>query len=349
MIFYVLPIYAFLLHLCTAFKVRPVAIVRTLVALLVMLVLLTGMFRGSGMGTDYFSYFYIFRDETDIEIGFLAFIRLVKSLGFDYQAFLMIVFLFSFLSKMGVFAKMSIYPYLSLMIYLGFWFLVYDMNGIRQGIALGIIGFAICSAAEKRPISYWSWCIVAVLFHYSAIVFLPFIFVLRYKCNIWIALTLIAAFFTVAVIGVDVLDMIFDVVGINDVMRKGIKYGMDDSFNQNILFSFSTVHRLFICAVLLLTIPKMGIDDNWKNVFLWAAIINVCVYLLFSSVEIIATRISLYYRFVECLSLAYIPSIFNRKSNQILSGILLCLYVLFQVYSTLSIPNNNLIPYRFCF
>ena len=41
-------------------------------------------------------------------------------------------------------------PYLSLMIYLGFWFLSYEMNGIRQGLALGFIGVAVYHAWKGR-------------------------------------------------------------------------------------------------------------------------------------------------------------------------------------------------------
>ena len=73
----------------------------------------------------------------------------------------------------------------------------------------------------------------------------------------------------------------------------------------------------------------------------------MAIYLLFGQIEIVATRLSLNYRFVECMTLAGLPSLPSRKENRLIIAYLLFGYVLIQVYSVLSIPDGKLIPFHF--
>ena len=124
-------------------------------------------------------------------------------------------------------------------------------------------------------------------------------------------------------------------------------YSMDDFYNGNILYSFSTVHRVMITGLIVYAVPRMKIDDRLKNIILWSALFNMAIYLLFGQIEIVATRLSLNYRFVECMTLAGLPSLPSRKENRLIIAYLLFGYVLIQVYSVLSIPDGKLIPFHF--
>ena len=96
---------------------------------------------------------------------------------------------------------------------------------------------------------------------------------------------------------------------------------MDDFYNGNILYSFSTVHRVMITGLIVYAVPRMKIDDRLKNIFLWSALFNMAIYLLFGQIEIVATRLSLNYRFVECMTLAGLPSLPSRKENRLIHSI----------------------------
>lgn len=348
MMYYILPFFLFLLSFSYFKQFRPNQLVCLLVYILIFVLFTVGTLRGKGIGSDYFSYYYIYRDREDIELGFSFLMDLVKFAGGSFTVFLGIVFCFSFSLKLFVFKKMSLFPLLSLMIYLGFWFLVYDMNGIRQGLALGFTGLATYFAWKKHSSKYWISCIIAILFHYTSIVFLPFIFLINRRCTFKVVLFILGGAFFFAILG-GLTNILSYFIGTESYfISKIISYDSDEGFSENILFSFSTLHRLFIFIIICITVPRMRIDDRLTNIFLWAATMNVCLYLLFTDIEIVATRISLYYRFIECLSLAAIPCIFYRFSNRFLTLVLLCVYVLWQVYSTLSIPDNNLVPYYMC-
>lgn len=346
--YYILPLFSFLLSFSYFKKYYPKQLKYLLVCLLVLTISAVGALRGEGVGSDYFSYYYIYRDKENIELGFSLLAELIKTCKGNFSVFLGIVFCISFSLKIFVFNKMSLYPLISLMIYLGFWFLTYDMNGIRQGVALGFTGLAAYFAWRGNFVKYWMSCGCALLFHYSSLVFIPFIFLIHNKCSLKIALFILSISFLFAFQG-GITNLFSYFVGADSYfVDKMFSYGSNESFSKNVLFSFSTLHRLVIFVIISVTVPRMQIDNRLKRVFLWAATVNVGLYLMFADVEIIATRLSLYYRFVECLSLAAIPSIFHRFYNQFLTLVLLCVYILWQVYSTLSIPNNSLVPYYMC-
>lgn len=348
MIYYILPFFSFLLSFSYFKKYYPKQLICVLVYILLMAICVVGALRGEGIGTDYFSYFYIYRDKENIELGFSLLAELIRTCKGNFGVFLGIVFCISISLKIFVFNKMSLYPLISLMIYLGFWFLAYDMNGIRQGVALGFTGLAAYFAWRGSFVKYWMSCVCALLFHYSSLVFIPFIFFMHNKCSLKIALFILGISFLFAFQG-GFTNLLSYFVGADSYfVDKMFSYGSNENFSENVLFSFSTLHRLVILVIIFVTIPQMQIDNRLKRVFLWAAIMNVGVYIMFADVEIIATRLSLYYRFIECLSLAAIPSIFHRFFNQFLTLVLLCVYILWQVYSTLSIPNNSLVPYYMC-
>ena len=347
MIYYLLPAFSFLLFISEIRVFKPKSIVRLISCILILYVLYIGMFRGVGIGTDYYSYQDIFKTEAKIEVGFSALIKFVKSLGGGYQTFISFIFAISFLLKVFLFRKLSSYPYLSLMIYLGFWFLVYDMNGIRQGLSLGLTLWAVYFLSNNKILYCTCMCILSVLIHYSAFVFIPFIFLVRIQYSKRISIWVITISIVLAYLGVTKIILNFFITNMldNSIASRAISYGYNHVYNANILFSFSTIHRLFIFISILYFMDKIPLNPILKNILLWASLANLTFYLLFSGVEIIATRLSLYYRIIECISLALIPLAFTKKSR-ILVGFIILLYVFTQVYSTLSIPDNNLIPYH---
>lgn len=311
---------------------------------LLVLILVIGIFRGEGIGTDYYNYKEIFETGENIEYGFSILISTVKAIWLNYNFFIGIVFLLSFICKWLTFKKMSVCPYLSLMIYLGFWFLVYDINGIRQGLSLGLIGLSLYSLWKDNN-RYWVYFIISFLFHYSAIVIIPLFWLVHRQCSKYkiififlVALMLSSGSFIEYVTGLFGID--------SYILQKVTMYGRDDLYNSHTLISFPTVHRLFVFFLIYYICQSVNIDKRLKNLFLWCAILNIATYISFSSIEIIATRLSLGYRFMECISLSYLPLILKNNSR-IVAYSALCIYVLFQIYMTLSMPDGNLLPYHF--
>lgn len=89
-------------------------------------------------------------------------------------------------TKVSLIKKISPYYYLSLAAYLSYEFINQEMIAIRAGVAIGFLLYSIYFIHQKRRGMYFLCIICATLFHYSAIVFLPFIlFSKMCKSNIW--------------------------------------------------------------------------------------------------------------------------------------------------------------------
>lgn len=353
--YFLVPIYSFLAFTARFFfkdkiskEVKNYIYVFSYIPIIFILLYIVGL-REVTIGTDTAHYREIFDDPEDIEIGFQCFAEFIKYIGGNFHLFLFLFFFISLFLKLYAFKKVSLYPLLSICIYSSFWLLVYEVNGIRQGLALGFIALSYYFLIVNRKWCFYLSLLGATLFHYSALVFLPIIFIAKKRCTnliFWVVLGIIVAF---AYLGVTtfILEGLGTIIGVDlRLIERVISYQNNEAFNANILYSFSTFVRFVILFITFFFINRVHLSERTKNIFLWCALLNISIYLLFSEVEIIATRLSLYYRFYECFFLACLPNAFKGKVPKILIGFLLCLYALSQIMKTLAIPNNGLVPYK---
>ena len=353
--YFLVPIYAFLAFTARFFfteklskEVKTYIYVFSYIPVIFGLLYIAGL-RDITVGTDTAHYRDIFNNPDDIEIGFQWFAEFIKYIGGNFHLFLFLFFFISLSLKVYAFKKVSLYPLLSICIYSSFWFLTYEMNGIRQGLALGFIALSYYSLIINKKWYFYLSLLGAILFHYSALVFLPIIFIVKKKCTnliFWIVLGVVVSF---AYLGATtfILEGLGTIIGVDlRLIERIISYQNDESYNANILYSSSTFVRFVILFITFFFINRVHLSERAKNLFLWCALLNISIYLLFSEVEIIATRLSLYYRFYECFFFACLPNAFKGKVTKFLIGFLLCLYALSKIIKTLAIPNNGLVPYK---
>ncbi len=353
--YFLVPIYSFLAFTARFFftkkfskEVKTYIYIFSYIPIIFALLYIAGL-RDITIGTDTAHYQDIFNNPDDIEIGFQWFAEGIRYIGGDFHLFLFLFFFISLSLKLYAFKKVSLYPLLSICIYSSFWFLVYEMNGIRQGIALGFIALSYYYLINNKKTKFLLFMLGAILFHYSSLIFLPIIFIITKKCTKKLFLVIFSIVFLFAYIGVSsfILNMLGTTIGANvRLIERILSYQNNNLYNTNILYSFGTFVRLLLFFTTYFFIDRMKLPERTKNILLWCALLNISIYLLFSQFEIIATRLSLYYRFYECFFLACLPNAFKGKGIKILIGFLLCLYALFQIMKTLSIPDNGLIPYK---
>lgn len=321
--------------------------------LLIFLIIGVSLFvslRGEGIGTDYYAYQSLFNDPFDVKIepGFSYLTLLVRSFGGGFQFFLALFFISSLLLKVFVFNEMSYSIPISLMVSFGFWFLVYDMNGIRQGLSIAIIGVAAYNAYLKKFKYFLLFTILASLFHATSLFFLPFYFLLNLDIKKKHVLIILILLFILSLFGFS--DFVFSkILGIsfdNYFIDKVSAYSDIEDYNSNILLSFNFIHRLLIFAITFFLVDYIPAEKRLKSFFLIAAFMNISIFMLFSRFELIATRGSLSYRFIECIFFSYLPFVFKENYMKFIVGSLLYLYVIFQIYVTIIIPDGNLFPYK---
>ena len=116
----------------------------------------------------------------DIEIGFVTF-EYVISKYFNYNFFLTVIAIITLVPAMRAIYKYSRNYWMSIFIMIAFGYYSFFMSGIRQGIAMGICFIAYDYAKQYKIVKFLICIIIAILFHQSAIVFLPVYWLVKIK------------------------------------------------------------------------------------------------------------------------------------------------------------------------
>jgi len=276
----------------------------------------------------YLDYYHsiISGNAVDVELSF----RLVSYLAeFLFSSGMGVFYIYAFLSvsiKSFVIWKLSPYPFLSLLAYASYVFLLYDYTQIRAGLAASFIFLAFyfyaCNARYRMFLAIG----VACFFHTSALIFLVSV-VLFFLGNYLLVsvglllLALIALF----------LNAVFpdgDIIGFLGALDFTGKISLYMSIQKDGVFSdISLLRRLspvLYCLIpLFLHLIYVG-RDRLLLIYLQTLCLGIFVFSFFGSVPVLAYRLSDYFFMFCCLSLAHVW--------RLLGGRFLFLYV--AIYSS---------------
>lgn len=245
-------------------------------------------------------------EAVDVELSF----RLISYLAsFLFSSGIGVFFIYAFLSvpiKAFVIWKLSPYPFLSLLAYASYVFLLYDYTQIRAGLAASFIFLAfyfyVCCSRYKM---LFAIC-VACFFHVSAVVFLVSV-VLFFLGNYLLVsmglllLALVVLFINTLFPGGDIVTFLgaLDFTGKTALYLSLQKEGVFSDIS--LLRRFSPV---FYCLIpLFLHLVYVG-RDRLILLYFQMLCLGVFVFSLFSSVPALAYRLSDYFFMFCCLSLA---------------------------------------------
>jgi hypothetical protein len=307
------------------------------------------------VGADWESYKRIFNEarfDNIFEIGIEPFFNLliiaIKFIDLNYLWLVFITFTIATALKFQILFKYSNSFFAALLVYFPIQFMAYDINGIRQGLAIGILFCSIDSILKKKLWTFLAIVVVAMCFHYSAVIFLPFYFIANKKIkakyiHIAIALSILLGFLLQKVILSVLLPRLN---GLESVFAQKIfSYSSSEEFGQGLSIGFSTLHRLGIFYLFFFFYDKIQLKEGLKNILLNSYLISLVLYFLFSAIEIVASRGSLYYRSFDILIIASFLTIPHKFEYKFFVFLLICVYAFFGVYTNLKLPDNGLIPY----
>lgn len=307
------------------------------------------------VGVDWYNYQSIFLEskfddlvDSDIEPLFNLLNVVIKYLNLDYHLFVFLVFSISTILKFKFFLKYSSSFFVALLVYFPIQFMTYDINGIRQGLAIGIIFWSIEFILKRNFFKFFIIVLVATSFHYSAAIFLPFYFIANMKFRgIYIHTIIISSIILGFILQDSLLAFLMPKLsGFDTVFSQKVStYSENDNFGKGISFGFSSIHRLIIFYLFYYFYDKINVNKALKNILLNAYFISIVLYFLFSAIEIIAARGSLYYRSFDILIIASFITIPSKLKERLLILTAIFLYSVFGLISNLNLPFNGLIPY----
>jgi hypothetical protein len=327
-------------------------------AIAVALVLVVGGLRHE-VGTDWFTYQAIFNSVTMDEAfsnfreepGFLALLLSVSILGGGFPSVVLVIFAIALGTKIWALRLFGADLNAALLVYLSAIFLIYDMNGLRQGLALGFVMLAAWAAYKRRILPFITAMAAAASMHMFALIALP-VWVMSKR---WLFLDdrlMRLALLVMGCAGCYALSFWMPSSGLSSTMTS---LNLGDRYNH-FVENFTTIfdplgpgslQRILVAMIIASMLDTVKVPYRLKALLYNTHVTSLFIYFLFSFNMEFMARLSFYFK---CMDIVTLSLIFGAQRNfrgrcVFLSFLtILCLGQMFQI---LSIPNGGLLPYSF--
>lgn len=234
---------------------------------------------------------------SDADIGFLLIAKVSNFFTIGFRGLLLMYSLLAFTLKLCVISKQSIYPYVSLYIYITAFMLLHEVTQIRAAVSIGFFLLSLPDLFKKRYFIYTLKIFPAILFHYSALILLllPLIERLKIKYIFYSLFPIILFFLTKAKVSLLILfRMLLPVLP--SFLSNKINIYLALLANSNSeglnLYSFAHISMLFLYYFLLYVNKYLASD--YDRFLVRILFYGICSFYIFSFLPVFAVRISGY-------------------------------------------------------
>lgn len=323
-----------------------------------MLILFAGL-RGPDVDLDNKAYLYLYNKTLSIqtllsnptyffkqlkyEPSILIIFSIAKSV-FANNGFQVAILLFAFISiglKMKAISNMTEFLPYSILLFFSSTYLLQDFTQIRAAVASSFLLLSI-PAIVSRDLKKFSICIIlALFFHYSAVIFAPLYFLNTKKIDKLLYLSIIGVSILLAIMSFTPFDFLtkFD-LGIYSEKIDAYLIGQKWEKREINIFNFSILLQIVISIFFLFFAEK---TENKHAVILTKIyVFGIAVFYLFSSSPVIAFRLSDMLNVVQVILIPYI--LYSIKPKFVAEAAIIFIAVLFFLNQIL--VNPILHPYK---
>lgn len=239
------------------------------------------------------------------EPTFIHLSRLVIACGGTISVMFFIYALISVPAKLKAMYSLTPYVFTALLIYIPVYFELHDMIQIRVSVAAMFLLCSLKPLADKRYLTASSLVICGILFHYSAVAFLPFLFIGNRKLNTFgriIIAVLLPLCFVMYLRKMDLFSLIPSALtaGKLDYYQAASETGDW----ENLALLYKNLYFMMKCVLLYVCLyfydyltEKNPLAPLLINLF--AA--SLLIMLSMATIPVIASRVSDLYGIVDCL------------------------------------------------
>lgn len=279
-----------------------------------LILFLMAAFRGN-IDDDYHGYveFYEEIDKMYLEVEptFVLIANFVKS-AFNNILFVFIIYAMIAVSiKLYAISLLTEFRLQSLVVYFSFFFLLHEMTQMRAAVASGMLLVCLYLLKNKKYIYYALLTALAICFHYSAIaiLFLPFLSRDRVS-KLYYLLIPLGYLLAFAHIGLtNLLPYLF--IPIELVQLKFSSYQeLDAGVN---LFNLVLLLRIALAYLLIWKADLLQQHNPYSALLIKTYVIGIFLFLFFSDIWGIATRLSELFQITEIILLPFMLYMFKNK------------------------------------
>jgi hypothetical protein len=294
------------------------------------------------VGDDYLAYLNTFRTGEGIdryEWAFRWFTILLRRQDIHFAIYFSIIALIQVFFFFYAFRdERYLYPYFSFLLFTGGYFLGW-MNGMRQDIAACIFIFAIRYLDQKKLFKYTIWCLIAFLFHKTAILLILLYPVLKggkdYFRNIFLQISLYVIALSVYYSGYNIENLFSSQIAAFTSWFKYDSYTLE-AINTMTLKAYTGIGFLLLATIDVLIILYSQKIKNFYNSKLFVIIYNIYFFgtlmrITFAE-SIILQRPFRYFRYFSLVVVAYFLYYLQKNSgfslNKLIMIFVFIIYIL---------------------
>lgn len=316
----------------------------------VILIILMGGLR-YGISSDYFHYKEMYQHINEnanwsyffVEYGYLWLNFLFFKIYNNFEFFIFFFCFISVLLKTSLIFKYSPYPFLGLIFYFTFYFLLDDMGAIRRGFACSFVIASFFYSFEKKYLRALLFLFFAINIHLSALFCLPFIFLNKYKSSTKSFLISLIISFFLGYIFNNYYDSLIKFNSDFLIYQKFIAYFEPSYQFETNVYEIGLVLRIILVVYLLnkkTIFSEFKYFDNMLNLYL----IGIYILIVFSKFTIFSS-IVIYFKFFEIFLVTILLSKV-KKNNRVYLISFFLLYAFISLYRLTNSPLSDFQTYK---
>ncbi len=267
--------------------------------------------------------------------------KLVLSFGGTIAVIFFIYAILAIPAKLKILYGMTPYVFTALLIYIPIYFEVQDLIQIRVSVAAMFLLASLSPLAEKKYLKASFLMGLAIPFHYSAVIYLPFLFIGNRKFNV--ALRIIVAIlvpicFGMYLLKLDLLSFIPSFSGAIDYKIEGYKEASEKGEWDELYPLYAHLYYLSKCGMLLLCmyyydflVQKHRMTPILISLFAASTLILTSM----ATIPVLASRVSDLYGIIDCMVFTFLLYLIEPKYFARILITLIGLYMLvFNIINT---------------
>lgn len=289
--------------------------------------------RPEGIDNDYLGYLSYYNNIANdspvvVEPSFV-FISLIVKHVFNNPSYVFVLYAcLGVLLKFYAIDKLTQFKNLTVLIYFSNFFLLHEMTQIRAGVASGLLLLCIEPIRDRNLLKFLILALIAIFFHFSAIVILPLYFLQAKELNVKAYLALIPIAYILAFLKIDIYTFTSS-IPIPLLQSKVGSYSFyADEDNGVNLFNYVHLSRCLIASLIAWRWRSIMRYNSNGILMIKIYIISLFVFVAFSSIPGISSRTSELLQIVEIILLPFVCYIFREKTLILVSVILVGLVFL---------------------
>lgn len=288
---------------------------------------------------DVFNYFT--STNNNFEPGFAVFAMICKTIFPNFFFLSFIITLFNLYALIRFFKKYTDNIPLAFTIFMAFEGIGIVTNLMRNSIAISLFLLAIPYLEKRKPIQYFSLCLIAISFHISSFLYLPLYFFLHRRFNKWLYLTIFIIINIAFISHVSIVLTIFQLLGLDEALAQKVK-AYTEIYSESInIFSIGYLERFGTGILVILYYDKLTDIHKGKGTIINAFLLFLSFYFLFSEFEVFAKRICTLFAFSYWVIWGDLLKCFFYKNNRRLFLGLIIFYCFLKTFLITRYPGYD--------